>query len=89
DNKKQGITREPTPNTMTYIFTANRYVRATLEMPGPTEQRLVKHAKDKLKIALDDVNNFYQEVWPEYKKLAELVDISPFKDYTPLKMSDE
>jgi len=85
DDKRQGITRDPDPFISTYFFRARRYLQSTLAMPGPTEERLMQQAKDKLKPAIEKVNAFFDTQWKAYREKMEKVDLSPFKEYEPIK----
>ncbi|MEO1049654.1 MAG: hypothetical protein AAFX87_03490 [Bacteroidota bacterium] len=84
--KKQGITRSPDPSVVSRLGTASYYISSSLNVPGPTEERLVKQAMDKLKPILDKINAFYKNDWPAYKTEMEKADLSPFKEYEPLKL---
>jgi hypothetical protein len=87
NSDRQGIVRSPDPTVNTYISTARRYLRSGLHAPGSTEERLIGHARDAVKDAIEKVNIFYSEVWPKYRAKVESSDLSPFKDYTPLEFN--
>ncbi len=87
NSKKQGIVGTKDPSINNYLFSARRYISSGIHKPGETEDRVLKHVDGVLKPALEKVNAFYQTAWPEYKKQVELVDLSPFKDYEPLKLN--
>ncbi|NQX86853.1 MAG: hypothetical protein HRT67_13300, partial [Flavobacteriaceae bacterium] len=82
EDERQGITRNSQANVSQRIGTANRYVASRQNGITSTERRLLKHAKDDLKSALDQTNAFYKEEWNSYKTTMESLDISPFKDTT-------
>jgi hypothetical protein len=54
-------------------------------MPGVTEDRLMRQAKDRLKPAIEKVNAFFDTQWKAYQEKMEKVDLSPFKEYKPIK----
>ena len=85
EDKRQGITRNPDPTPMSFVFTARRYVGALQQMPGKTETDAVKNAHDKIKSAIDPIKEFYAKQWPEYRKKIEALNLSLFKDYEELK----
>ena len=85
NSKKQGIIRSPIPSISSRFGTARSYVSSSLQVPGPTELRLVEQAEAKLKEAIKAVNDFYTNEWSEFRTKAEKLDLSPFKDYSPLE----
>ncbi len=78
-DKRQGITSNEFPSTISYLFTASRYVRSLEQEPGPTQEILIKNAKGKLGGLLEKINSFYEKQWPEYRKSVEDLKLSPFK----------
>ena len=36
---------------------------------------------------LEKINKFFKEEWEKYKKAVKEADISPFKDYKPLRLN--
>jgi photosystem II stability/assembly factor-like uncharacterized protein len=78
--KKQGIVRDPNPNIMQYYGNARRYMGSSLQMPGPTEERLLKQGQEKLAPWLEKVNAFYSNQWPKYQEHVNQTDLSPFKE---------
>ena len=85
EDKRQGITRDPDPFVSTYFNRARRYLQSTLTMPGATEDRLMQQARDKLAPAIGKVNVFFDTQWKAYQEKMEKVDLSPFKEYEPIK----
>jgi len=85
EDKRQGITRNPDPTPMTFLFTARRYVGSLLQKPGKTEQQLVKTASEKVDHVMDETNTFYKSDWVTYRKKIETLNLSLFKDYKELK----
>ncbi len=84
--KKQGFARQETPSTLSYLYTASRYVRSLEQKPGPTQDILIKNAKDKLSVLLEKINGFYAKEWPEYQKEVEALKLSPFKSFEPFEI---
>ena len=81
EDDRQGITRG-TPNSVNNsYFAASRYTSNALHAPGDTENKLIKKFEDDLKEAMDMVNGYYNEKWPEFRSAVENLDTSPFKDY--------
>jgi len=85
EDKRQGITRNPDPTPLTFLFTARRYVGSLLQAPGKTEDQLMKTATDKVDGQISKINAFYKKDWPAYRKEIEALNLSLFKDFTELK----
>ena len=86
ENKKQGFARNPIPTPTSYLFGARFYVQSSLDMPSATVDRLIEQGEGKLMPAIEKVNKFFEEQWPEYRSAMEAADLSPFKDYEPLEL---
>jgi len=87
ESKKQGIVRSPEPNIMQYYGGAGRYMGSSLQMPGPTEQRLLKQGQEKLAPWLVKVNAFYAQIWPKYQDHVKQTNLSPFKETASFKLN--
>jgi len=85
EDKRQGITRNPDPTPMTFVFTARRYIGSLLQKPGKTERQLMKTANEKLDAEMNKINAFYKTDWPTYRKQIETLNLSLFKDFKELK----
>ncbi|MEN8125297.1 MAG: hypothetical protein ABFR32_09205 [Bacteroidota bacterium] len=85
EDKRQGITASKTPSNISYLNIANRYVRSLQSMPGKTEMQLIKNANAKVDAFILDINKFYKTEWIAYRKQAESLNLSPFKDYKELE----
>ncbi len=83
---KQGIVRDPNTNIMQYYWGARMYLGSSLQMPGPTEERLHRQGREKLAPWLEKVNAFYQTVWPGYQQQVTQTDLSPFKEVSSFKL---
>ncbi|MDH5380243.1 MAG: hypothetical protein OEW75_05285, partial [Cyclobacteriaceae bacterium] len=84
-SEKQGLTRSLTPTVSSYFFMANRYVSSVDGMPGATEERLLNQGKVKLDAIIESIDKFYDTNWKIWRSHIEALDLSPFKEYTPLK----
>jgi hypothetical protein len=85
EDDRQGITRD-NPNSVNNSYsTAFWYTSSALHAPGQTEQKLIAKFEQDLKKALDMVNGYYKEKWPEFRTTVESLDTSPFKDYEEIK----
>ncbi|WP_424964296.1 WD40/YVTN/BNR-like repeat-containing protein [Ekhidna sp.] len=85
EDDRQGITRG-TPNSVSNSYgTAYWYTSGALHAPGETEQKLIDKFEKDLAEAMDMVNGYYNEKWPEFRSEVEGLDTSPFKDYEEIK----
>jgi len=85
EDKRQGITATETPSNISYLYSANGYVRSLKSMPGKTEMQLIENANSKLDPVIQSINDFYAKDWSAYKQKVEETDLSLFKDYEVLK----
>jgi hypothetical protein len=85
EDKRQGITRNPDPTPLTYIFIAQSYIGSSRDPISDTDRRVYKFADDKINEMVNKVNDFFGRHWSEYRAAMEKVTLSPFKDYEPLK----
>jgi photosystem II stability/assembly factor-like uncharacterized protein len=85
EDKRQGITRNPTPTSVTLLFTARGYVNSLLQEPGKTEQQLVENGFKEVDNAIEKINTFFINEWPAYQKNIETLNLSLFKDVETLK----
>ena len=85
EDKRQGITRNPTPTSVTLLFTARGYVSSLLQEPGKTEQQLVENGFKEVDNAIEKINTFFINEWPAYQKNIEVLNLSLFKEVEPLK----
>jgi hypothetical protein len=67
------------------LRSASGYMQSSLQAPGPTEERLMQQAEDQLRSIVNEVNSFYQSEWPAYRRAMESLEVTPFKDYDPIK----
>jgi hypothetical protein len=84
-DKRQGIVRSPDPTPVSYIQTARGYISRSMDPISDTDRRVYKNAEDKINDVVNRVNKFYSAAWPEYRTMMEKVNLSPFKDYEPIK----
>ncbi|MEN8187500.1 MAG: hypothetical protein ABFR05_10270 [Bacteroidota bacterium] len=85
EDKRQGITAPKTPSNISYLNTATYYVNSLQSLPGKTETQLVNNAYAKIDEVILDINEFYKTDWLTYRKQAESIKLSPFKDYNVLE----
>jgi len=85
EDKRQGITRNPKPSPVSYLFTARRYISSLMQMPGKTEKQLIINGFDKVNPVITDINSFYNKDWPSYRKKIEALNLTLFKDFKELK----
>lgn len=84
NSKKQGIIRSPVPSVSSRFGTASWYLSSPMEMPGPTQERLIEQAEGKLDIAIEKVNEFFKTEWTEYRQSVEDIEFTPFEEVEPL-----
>ncbi|WP_299526449.1 sialidase family protein [uncultured Lutibacter sp.] len=85
EDKRQGITDTEFPSTVSYLYTARRYVGSLLQKPGETELTLVKNADEKVSAVISKINKFYNTDWINYQKTVEQLNLSPFKKLEELE----
>ncbi len=84
-DKRQGIVRSPDPTPVSYVQTARRYIAQSNDPISETDRRVYKQAEDNINEVVKRVNSFYSTAWPAYRAVMEKVNLSPFKDYEPIK----
>jgi hypothetical protein len=87
ESKKQGIVRDPNTNIMQYYRGTGMYMGSSLQMPGPTEERLFKQGHEKLLPWLEKVNEFFKTDWPKYQEHVNSTDLSPFKEVKSFELN--
>ena len=85
EDKRQGITSSETPSNISYLYTANGYVRSLQSMPGKTEMQLIENANTKLDPVIKSINDFYAKDWSAYREKVEQTNLSLFKEYKILE----
>jgi hypothetical protein len=85
EDKRQGILRSPDPTPVSYIQTAAGYIMRSRDPISETDRRVFKHAEDKIAEAVRRVNYFFDNTWKDYRNTMEKIQLSPFKDYEPIK----
>jgi len=84
-DKRQGIVRSPDPTPVSYVQTARGYITRSNDPVSDTDRRVFKQAEDKMNEVVKKVNDFYATSWPPYRTMMEKINLSPFKDYEPIK----
>lgn len=85
EDKRQGITRNPDPTPMNFLYTARSYVNSLQEKPGKTQTQLIKNANEKIDGVMEKINAFYKTEWPTYRKEIEAIDLTLFKGFKEIK----
>ena len=86
EDKRQGIVRNSTNSVVTRISNANRYVRSRPYGITSTEEKLLEHAQNELKSALEKTNIFYKEHWDALKAKIEAIQLSEFEEIKEFKI---
>ncbi len=84
--KAQGITSRDKVTVTGKVFEAIYYINSRPGMPTSTEKQLVGQAKLLMGDAVENINIFYKNVWPDFRKKVENTEISLFEDYEPLNL---
>jgi photosystem II stability/assembly factor-like uncharacterized protein len=69
-----------------HLYRASSYIRSSEGAPNQMAQFAIKKAKTETQKALDAVNTFFKNDWPEYQKNAEAAKHSLFKPFEPIKL---
>lgn len=86
DNEgKQGIIGDKVPSISDRFRAARSYLGSTLSSPGSTEKRMFDQAVSKMNEQLIKVDDFYNTTWKEIRSDLEKLDLSPFKEYEPIR----
>lgn len=85
-DNRQGITRNPAPNTMQALFAPFRYLRNDFDGPGKTEQNLLRLAEEEVEKAISKINTFFDNDWNAYQKKMEAADFKLFKTFETVDM---
>ena len=80
EDKRQGITAEPSSNLLLRLSSTQQYVSSRQNGITQTEKILIKKLKKDLKDIIIKVNNFFKQDWIKFKSSTEAVDLSPFKE---------
>ena len=80
EDKRQGITAEPSSNLLLKLSSAQQYVSSRQNGMTQTEKILIKQLKKDLNDIIIKVNNFFNQDWIKFKSSTEAVDLSPFKE---------
>jgi hypothetical protein len=80
EDDRQGIVRSREMNVVNRLRLASGYVGSRPTGLTQTEEQLISQAEVELKKALEQVNTFYKEKWPDYRQKMEQVEISPFNE---------
>jgi len=64
------------------------YLGTEQDVPTETERIVLERAEQRLRVALDEVNAFFEEAWTDYRQAVEEADPSFFDDYEPIRLDD-
>ncbi|NQU84720.1 MAG: hypothetical protein HQ541_03065, partial [Mariniphaga sp.] len=84
----QGITSRENNSVTGRIQSALRYINSRPGKPTLTEEKLVKEATELISKAVENINRFYVNVWPEFREKVENTEIPLFKDYDLLELNE-
>ena len=85
EDDRQGITADQPNTIMNYYWSAYRYTSNALHAPTDTENKLIQKFNDELEKALNQVNGYFQDSWPEFEKEMKAIDLSPFKEFKSIE----
>jgi hypothetical protein len=57
--------------------------------PTETERIALERAEQRLRVALDEVNRFFETEWPEYRQAVEAAAPSVVESYAPIRVGDD
>lgn len=80
----QGIYRDT--NLVTNKLRNVRSVLYSIEPMNTSQKWAMAQAEEVIDKTLEKINKFFEEEWEKYKKAVKEADISPFKEYKPLKL---
>jgi photosystem II stability/assembly factor-like uncharacterized protein len=78
---RQGYGQMPQTTVLSVFREAQSLIRGKKVAPAAQEERLVVDAENKVKEALQKMNNFIVSDWANYRKLVESKPLKMFKDY--------
>ena len=76
----KGIQRDPLALN-SVIFSASRYIRGSMAIPGANSMHAVAFAKKEIDRVVGIINDFYDTKWKDYRKMVEGNQSPIFKDY--------
>jgi hypothetical protein len=83
----EGIRSDPTIVDARF-GTVGFYLGTEDDGPDETERIALERAEQRLRVALDEVNAFFETEWPEYRQDVEEADPQFFEDYDPIRMAE-
>jgi hypothetical protein len=84
----EGIRSDPTI-VNARLGTVGFYLGTEDDGPDETERIALERAEQRLRVALDEINAFFDTEWPEYRQAVEQADPSFFEEYAPIRMGGE
>jgi photosystem II stability/assembly factor-like uncharacterized protein len=81
EDDRQGITADQ-PNTVSnHYWMAYRYTSNALHAPMTTQNKLIDKFNSELDKALNMVNGYFENSWPDFENQMKALDLSPFKKF--------
>ena len=65
------------------------YLGTEDDAPTKTERIVLERAEQRLRMALDRINAFFEDDWPAYKQTVEAANPRFFDDYEPITIDDD
>ena len=84
---EEGIRSDPTI-VDARLGTVGFYLGTEDDGPDETERIALERAEHRLRVALDEVNAFFDTEWPEYRQAVEQANPSFFEEYAPIRMEE-
>ncbi|MFB6230832.1 MAG: hypothetical protein ABEL04_06720, partial [Salinibacter sp.] len=57
--------------------------------PDETDRIALERAEQRLRVALDEVNAFFNTEWADYRQAVEQANPSFFEEYEPIRIGEE
>lgn len=83
--KVKGIQRDPT-KINSRIQMANRYLRSAWSQPGDNAKQLVTQTHNKIKDAVQKINEYLEGDWQNYVERVSEIEFNPFKTLKKVKL---
>ncbi|MFB6098932.1 MAG: hypothetical protein ABEK84_07465, partial [Salinibacter sp.] len=81
----EGIREDPTL-VNARLGQVGYYLSTEREGPTETDRIALERAEERLRIALDKINAFFEQEWPGYKQVVRKAEPSFFEDYEPIQI---
>lgn len=71
------------------LGSANEYINGPTDNPGPQAEIALKNVEGELQKAAKSINRFFETNWKNYQDLVKQSEPKLFKEYKPVKLSDD